>query len=158
MNTAPRSLRTCAFARLAALALLIGAMCPVHAEDAALARFGRLFHTPEQRLQLDTGQPRRAPPRDAIPAHSPARAPAAPRTLLRLDGILRRSDGHDSVWLNGELQPVPPGFQLAPGQRRELVPTTAPRVRLRVGDSWPIATEVSETPTLRANPPAGVTP
>lgn len=154
MNAARHLFRCGAVAGLAGLVVLIEALRPVHAEEILPESFGRLFHTPAQRQQLDARPVRRTPLREA----KPAAEPAPPRAVVRIDGILRRSDGRDSVWLNGELQPVPPELQLVPGQRRELVPIDAPRIRLRVGDSWPIATEEAETPIRRRNPPTAIAP
>lgn len=147
MSPARRSPHFPAITRLIALALVLahGGTSAAGAQEAAGDDFGRLFHSPAQRRAIDAGEPRRTPARETKPA--PALTPPVARA--RIDGILRRSDGRDSVWLNGELQPIPPGLRLAPGDRRELIPAAAPQTRLRVGDSWPIATETSETPALR---------
>lgn len=156
MSPARRSPHLPAVARLMALALVLAHGGPVAArsQEAAGDDFGRLFHSPAQRRVLDAGEPRRTPAHATKPA--PALTPPVARA--RIDGILRRSDGRDTVWLNGELQPVPPGLRLAPGDRRELIPAAAPQTRLRVGDSWPIATEASETPTLRPGRTTGAAP
>jgi hypothetical protein len=113
-----------------ATATLLGMLAtlapPAHAES-----FGRLFHTPAQRVELEQEAPRPAV-RIAAP---PPIAPIAP---VRIDGILRRSDGSDTIWLNGEMRALPNGLKLPAGRRRELIPASAPHVRLRVGDSWPV--------------------
>jgi hypothetical protein len=94
--------------------------------------FGRLFHTPAQRLELDRERDRPSPPPPAAVA-----APAAPpQPALLIDGILRRSDGYQLVWLNGEALDLPPGLRLAPGPTLMLIPEAAPRLRLHVGDRW----------------------
>ena len=49
---------------------------------------GRLFYSAEQRAQLDAQ-------RTSSQSPQPVRE-------LRLDGIVRRSDGHQTVWINGE--------------------------------------------------------
>lgn len=51
---------------------------------------GRLFYSAEQRAQLDAQ-------RNRTSGQSPQ-----PVRELRLDGIVRRSDGHQTVWINGE--------------------------------------------------------
>ncbi|MFM9437468.1 hypothetical protein ACFDR9_004556 [Janthinobacterium sp. CG_23.3] len=80
-----------------ALALACGAA------QAASAPLGRLFATPAERAQLDArrdghagaGAPAAAP---APPAAAVESAPApAPTTL---DGVVRRSGGKSTVWLN----------------------------------------------------------
>jgi len=48
---------------------------------------GRLFYSAEQRVRIDAG---------------PERPAAQPPRELRLDGILRSSDGASTIWLNGE--------------------------------------------------------
>ena len=74
------ALRRC----LLALALALSA-----AGAAAEAPLGRLFFTPQERADLDSGKARAA--------HDQALAP--PPTL---DGIVRRSDGRGTVWINGK--------------------------------------------------------
>lgn len=93
--------------------------------------FGRLFHTPAQRLELDHQRDRPPPPPPPATA-----ALAAPPPALLIDGILRRSDGYHLVWLNGEALALPPGLRLAPGPTLVLIPEAAPRLRLHVGDRW----------------------
>ncbi|ATE58677.1 hypothetical protein [Thauera sinica] len=99
---------------------------------AQAATFGRLFHTPVQRhaLEQDT------PPEAAIVPPPPPPAPSPPTAPLRIDGILRRSDGQYTVWINGEMAPMPRGLHLPPGRQRVLIPETDPHRHLRVGDRW----------------------
>ncbi|MBL8445938.1 MAG: hypothetical protein JNJ44_00835 [Zoogloeaceae bacterium] len=87
------------------LALLAGLALPTGAVHAAESPLGRLFYTPAERRQLD--EMRRLGPRTN----------AAPRSALRLDGLVRHPDGRTTVWINGEPAPahdVQP--QRAPGK------------------------------------------
>jgi hypothetical protein len=78
------------------LALPAAARGPLPPEVAAAAHaahatpLARLFFTPQERARIDAGA---APPEDA--------AVGAPPAPLRLDGVLRREDGSEVVWLDG---------------------------------------------------------
>lgn len=66
---------------------------------------GRLFLTPEQRVQLDGIRARRDPRQPVIPvaepaASVPAPAPQGPDSIT-YNGVVRRSDGKSTVWING---------------------------------------------------------
>lgn len=73
---------------------------------------GRLFYTPAQRAQLETarsggGQRAKAP--SAAPASGP----------VQFDGIVVRSDGRTTTWINGEARRGDAGAaNLKPGQVR----------------------------------------
>lgn len=58
---------------------------------------GTLFHTPEERALLD--KQRRGEPVEAVAA-----TPAPPR-VREVTGFVKRSDGRNTVWIDG--QPVP---------------------------------------------------
>ncbi|QSI77904.1 MULTISPECIES: hypothetical protein [Niveibacterium] len=55
------------------------------------APLGRLFNSAERRAKLDAMRERNVEPGVAAPAE----------TELRLDGIVRTSDGRSTVWVNG---------------------------------------------------------
>lgn len=62
---------------------------------------GRLFMTGQERTEIDrlrASGPRNA---DSASSASPDRFPTA-SAGLRLDGVVRRSDGPDTLWVNGE--------------------------------------------------------
>jgi hypothetical protein len=68
---------------------------------------GRLFLTPEQRAQLDIVRARRDPRVPvATDAEPVAAAPAAPvpqgPDTVTYNGVVRRSDGKSTVWINGK--------------------------------------------------------
>lgn len=62
-------------------------------------QLGRLFSTPDERAALDAQ--RGAPGAVAAPAPPPVAAePAPPAPPLTLNGIVKRSSGKSTVWLN----------------------------------------------------------
>lgn len=70
---------------------------------------GRLFLTPEQRTQLDAIRARRDPRLPVVGETEPATAtaPAAPAAppgpdTVTYNGMVRRSDGKSTVWINGK--------------------------------------------------------
>ena len=86
---------------------------------------GRLFFTPEQRALLELAQ------------HQ-ATATDAEGEGLTLNGIVLRSDGRQTVWVNGRQKPdaraVGPGAALIP------LPAVPAKVRLKVGQTIDPAT------------------
>jgi hypothetical protein len=117
-----------AFVVAGCLALLAGA--PAEAAEEAL---GRLFFTPQQRASLDAGR--------RIAARPKAESTPAPRRTraLRLDGIVTRSDGERTVWINGRAyhNAAPAGLEIAPTSdpARARINTRSDRkpVEMRVG-------------------------
>lgn len=79
-----------------ALLLALTAGAPVHAEDARTADPGRLFFTPAQRAQLETARARRVGPGRDTAAEAPP--------PVRYDGLVMRSDGKTTRWVNGRPQ------------------------------------------------------
>ena len=75
-------------------------------EVRAADNLGRLFFTPEQRAQLDIVRAQRDP-RQPVVAETeravspPAPAPQGPDTVT-YNGVVRRSDGKSTVWINGK--------------------------------------------------------
>lgn len=77
--------------RLAAMLLACHAWSAPAAEP-----LGRLFFTPEQRAQLDTLRRQRA----HRPAIEAIRQEAPPAAVVTYSGLVRRSDGRSTVWVN----------------------------------------------------------
>ncbi len=75
-------------AALLGFAAALAATLPARAQE-----LGRLFFTPEQRAALDARRKARLPDKPAA---------AAPSPTTRIDGLVRRSDGRTTVWVNGE--------------------------------------------------------
>lgn len=121
--------------------LAILTIAPAQAET-----LGRLFHTPEQRALLD--QTRRSTPAGVLsPDSSTADTPG-----VMVNGIVTRSDGKRSTWVNGRMEH-------GAGDARGSVRMTLPNgeVQLRVGQHIDPATgQVTES--YRRVPPPAVTP
>lgn len=115
---------------------------------------GRLFFTPEQRATLEA--------RRLAPPSAPAAAPSSDR--VSVDGIVQRSDGPATVWINGVPRTVSPGSLVpsakgGPAAVEVPVPEKDQRVRLRVGETLVIAPPPGESdPDATAKPGAGSRP
>ncbi|MBA5687552.1 hypothetical protein [Rugamonas apoptosis] len=90
---------------LLALAMLGGAAGPAAAQSLGL---GRLFTTPDERMALEIR--RSSAPAPSLPSAMPqtaagpapeAAAPAPPPEPALLNGVVRRSSGKSTVWING---------------------------------------------------------
>lgn len=114
------------------IALCLMALCmPARAADEPL---GRLFFTPQQRSALDAGRRIAAKPK-AQTTPAPRRAGA-----VRLDGIVTRSDGERTVWINGRAHHSghPPGVRVTnvePTAARIQVSESGQTVKLKVGQT-----------------------
>lgn len=104
--------------RLAFAGTLAAVLCLLAADLAAAqpAELGRLFFTPDQRAQLEAARARAgsgAGVRTTTPPQSEAPAP------VRYDGVVIRSDGKTTRWIDGAAQLGGPGPSgLKPGQIR----------------------------------------
>ncbi len=106
--------------------LLLAVVCstPVQAES-----LGRLFFTPAQRANLDAGKKEKN--MQAAPVR---RGPA----IVKLDGVVVRSDGETTVWVNGKASNRGRSGRIRaapaadPASARVNVPGAGPR-ELRVG-------------------------
>jgi hypothetical protein len=96
---------------------------------------GRLFFSPAQRNALDAGK--------KITAPRATRAPAAPRgpREITLNGVVTRSDGEYTVWVNGRAvgKGGPPGVSATPSANHP----SAARVNLR-GTNNPVELRVGQ--------------
>lgn len=90
----------------ALMALFLGGLGECVAADP-----GRLFYTPAERAQLEAARAS-----NAAPARRSESGRAAP---LRFDGVVIRSDGRSTSWVNGRPRPGASGAGgLKPGQIR----------------------------------------
>lgn len=96
---------------------------------------GRLFFTPAQRSELDAGKRLSASPAASRPA-----APRGPGSIT-LSGVVRRSDGEYTVWVNGRAvgKGGPSGVSAAPSTKHR----SAARVNVR-GTSNPVELRVGQ--------------
>ncbi len=123
---------------LCTLILGLGQLAPLHAES-----LGRLFFTPEQRAMLDLARRTQATGAQTD----------APTDGVTLSGIVTRSDGRQTVWINGRLQPAGVATSRTPASASIRLPGGAGQVRLRVGQTLdPTSGKVEEG--YRRPPPA----
>jgi len=129
---------------------------------------GRLFFRPDERALLDDARrrPDRLPPPKPEPGLVPV-APPPPPPPVTLNGVVRRSDGTSTVWLNGRpasgrqtgsgLEVMPPGPPNPAGRVTVRVPESGRRVDLGVGQQIDVTSgEVRER--FRMRPPAAEEP
>jgi hypothetical protein len=135
---------------------------------------GRLFFTPEERARIDAL--RRRPPVTSTPpvaAAQPEHAPQVePPKYLTLNGVVRRSDGATTVWLNDKpvrgrttaegIMVVPSARAGTPGDVTVRVPQTGQSVDLKVGQQLEVTSgrvqEGYRAPRVAAAPQAVQTP
>jgi hypothetical protein len=88
--------------RLSILFCCVLAAAATSAPAPAQERLGRLFFTPAQRASLDVARSQRA--RTALATEKPEQEAAPVPQTITYSGVLRRSDGKTTVWINN--QPV----------------------------------------------------
>ena len=122
--------------------LTVVALLAIPSTQAEERVIGRLFFTPEQRDQLDAGRRDAIANRNRPPPTKAAPAPKAPPPqVVTLHGVVKRSDGAATVWVNG--RPVSSRFEeadigagtIARDSVGVAVPGSKRRVRLKVGQS-----------------------
>lgn len=119
-STAPRrggAIRRYAGRAVTLAWLLLAGAAPGHAQTDAI---GRLFYTPEQRALLEQARVRKIT-QLGEPARAPAASPAAPAVPAprRFDGVVIRSDGQATRWVDGRPEVGPSSVTgLKPGQTR----------------------------------------
>lgn len=134
-------------------AAVAAALCAVFC-SAAAAPLGRLFATPAERAELDSKRgaapagpamdPAAPAPDAAAGAATPAEttaAPAPPEALV-LNGVLRRSNGKSTIWLNDIAQPDQRQARTRAGTAEQALTVTLPsgkKVRLRPGQRYDLA-------------------
>lgn len=132
---------------------------------AAGAESGRLFFTPAQRDSLDKLRDLSA--RGAVVARSTDDNEPAQQQHVRVDGVLRRSDGRSTVWLNNRAVSSgrAGGIDIAVGKNDNRVKLTIPEssrsIELKVGQTVEIVSGAIEEGYARRAPPkpvAKVTP
>ncbi|MFN7087126.1 MAG: hypothetical protein ACK4N4_10950 [Burkholderiales bacterium] len=112
---------------------------------------GRLFFTPAQRTQLDAA---RSQKNRALAAGARLEEAAPLPEILTYGGVVRRSDGKSTVWLNSHAvhdhQTTADVARVRPDGALTLhVPQTGRRVELKVGQSMEIVSGIIEEPYAR---------
>ena len=131
----------------------------IYGEALSADTLGRLFLTPEQRTQLEAARAQRD---RRLPGPEPEAAPVAkPQTpeIITYSGVVRRSDGKSTVWING--RPVNERnhaqaeneISITAVQRDGAVSVAIPqadrRASLKVGQSLAVESGVIEESYLR---------
>lgn len=112
-NTSYIASRCCLKAWLLAAGLLCAGTGMALAEPVEI---GRLFYTPAQRAQLETARARNITQR--IQSNNPSESDRVPAPQ-RFDGVIIRSDGKTTRWIDGKPEVGPSSVQgLKPGQIR----------------------------------------
>ncbi len=138
--------------------LAASALLPAHA--AAQDKLGRLFFTPAERASLDNQRKVAGDEANRPIRKDPELPKAPPPRMLTLNGVVRRSDGETTIWVNN--QPVHERFRdvdVLPGSiTRETVgvqlPGSGRRVKLKVGQSVDSSTGEIEESYRRSPEPA----
>jgi hypothetical protein len=113
---------------IAARALLLLALLSI-ANMASAAELGRMFFTPAQRATLDNARKQNI--RVEIGTESEQQPAAAPVPQnVSVNGVIRRSDGKNTIWLNNRIV-----NEQQPGGMNATLGKTDDRVRLNVPDS-----------------------
>jgi len=125
---------------------------------------GRLFLTPEQRAALDNAR-RNKIRAEALAATSDKKPKIPPARNVTINGIVSRSDGESTVWVNGRptegqtedgmLVTVSPGSQSSVVLRE---PRKGKQVRLKVGQRADLVSGKVQEPYERRNQPAALPP
>jgi hypothetical protein len=103
-----------------ALKTLLAGLLLMAAAETCAEELGRLFFTPEQRAQLESGQLR--------DEGNPARARS-----LTVNGIVQKHGGERTVWINGVPQPAGKSDERAPESVPVAIPGQSQPVRVKVG-------------------------
>lgn len=83
------------------VSLMLTGMACVPASAVAADGLGRLFFAPAQRAQLDTARVQRDRRGGPMTAETEVAAPQGP-DVVTYSGVVRRSDGKSTVWINGK--------------------------------------------------------
>ena len=109
---------------------------------ASAADTGRLFYTPAQRAQLEAARARNVTQLASPKQDQPASAPAP----LRFDGVVIRSDGQSTRWVDGKAEIGASSVKgLKPGQIRANGKVYEPYQVLRPQPSSPVEPAAKET-------------
>lgn len=136
--------------RRAACAML----CLLPALAMAAPPLGRLFYTPEQRARMDVARQQERNVRIEDEEAAPA---APPPANIILNGVITRSDGKTTVWINNRPQTPEQtgqgvGVQGRGGQINVTLPDARRNVPLKVGQSLDVTSGKVEEVYRRAPP------
>lgn len=131
-RTAIASHRQLAALLVLALVLILAPYVTAAAEDTAMREpLGRLFFSPEERATLDRQRQSHGKEIRSLQAET-----------LRLDGIVHRSSGKHTAWINGTAQTETESAKSGVGVI--INPSTPGKVKLRSGDDAGTSMKVGE--------------
>ena len=104
---------------LSFLIMILAAFTPA----AQASELGRLFYTPLQRQQLESG----------TAASSSGNAESERRNYIIVNGVVQKHGGNRTVWINGAAQATEPGNDRNPTTAPVAVPGKPQPVQLKVG-------------------------
>lgn len=93
----------------------LAAATPIHGSE-----LGRLFFTPEQRAQLESG-------------NTPSTGSGDSRRTISVSGIVQRHGGDRTVWINGVPKLVGKSDERSPESAPVTIPGQKKQVRVKVG-------------------------
>ena len=105
---------------LSFLLLTLFGMLPV----AQAKELGRLFYTPQQRQQLESG---------TATSGANGSAESERRNYIIVNGVVQKHGGNRTVWINGAAQATEPGNDRNPTTAPVAVPGKSQPVQLKVG-------------------------
>lgn len=118
-------------ATLCCALLLAGASLPAQAQKAQSASLGRLFFTPEKRLLLERQRVSNIQATQSLEGET-----------MSLDGVVQRSSGKSTVWINGRAQEENEAART--GVNVRLTPKDPGRAQLSPGEEAPTQLKVGE--------------
>jgi len=136
---------------------------PAQQTQAPAPTLGRMFYTPAERATLDEMRKRPAP---VLVQEKTIEAPPAPE-YVTLNGVVRRSDGTTTVWLNNKPvqgQRSSEGLILAParagtpGNVTVVVPQSGRKVDLKVGQQLEVTSGKVQEPYRAPRAPSASEP
>lgn len=131
--------------------LTVAALAASTLAQAQAPQLGRLFSSPQERARLDAQ--RSGPPPAATVQAAPPPAPPPPGPPMELNGLVQRSSGRSTAWLNQAPQQEPHN-QLAPGGQLTLRLANGQLVMLKPGQQYdPASGAVLEAPPANGAPP-----
>jgi len=114
------------------LSLLIASCAwDIHAESITPSPIGRLFFTPEKRIMLERQRLSKIQETQALEG-----------TTMSLDGVVQRSSGKSTVWINGRAQNEHDAVHT--GVTVHLAPKNPGRAQLSPGEESPTQLKVGE--------------
>jgi hypothetical protein len=101
------------------LAYLLFLLLIIFSQSVRAQGLQRLFMTAQERAALDAERLRPSPPKIVIPTATKKVSPPPPR-YITFDGLVTRSNGPSTVWINGSNKLTQPAFTVELDKRTEL--------------------------------------